>query len=687
MTGQDRQIVEKTPVSNDTTTPNLTVVQKWQTMSDMVFKISNLFDMDELLDHVVTLTAQRFGLDVAMFFLHDVANNTLDLNAHYGLPADLKPQLQHLSVNEADDTLLIDVVRQQRVIVVNDMAETTYRVIDRERADIGAELALPIFINQELFGVLNFQSRQSHFFDADTVVVFTLFGRQVSVCCDNARLWSYFRGHLLRIFEEFQQEISERKRAETELIEARDQAEAASRAKGTFLATMSHELRTPLNVILGVVQIMQNDPAMTSDHQENLQLIYNNGAHLLDLINDVLKVSKIEAGHLTLDESNFSLDQLLNALEAMFQMRADNKGLKFIVEVEPDLPTYIRTDERKLRQVLTNLLSNAVKYTPQGTITFRSSCQQMDDNTVILFFEVSDTGMGIDAAEMDLVFEAFAQTSSGRQVQEGTGLGLSISQQFVMMMGGKINVESEVGQGSTFKFYIQAGLASGPDVSLEEAERRVIGIAPGQPTYRVLIVEDKSDIRLLIRKLLEPLGFEVREADNGRVAVEIHDEWEPHLIFMDMRMPVMNGFQATQRIRGSLKGQATAIIAMTATAQKDERLMLLDSGCDDFITKPFRTAEVYEKIHQLLGVRFVYVEETDTPEDQEVELFDPAMIDTLPDTWRQAFREAIVVADQGQLRALVTEIQPEHPQAARYLLKLIDQFSLGTLVKLFQGDN
>ncbi len=491
-----------------------------------------------------------------------------------------------------------------------------------------------------------------------------------------------------------------------DLQQARREAEAASQAKGAFLANMSHELRTPLNAILGFTQLMDGDPNLTPGQQENLAIINHSGEHLLALINDVLEMSKIEAGRVTLQEKSFDLHAMLDGLEEMFCLRAEEKHLNLSVRRAEDVPRYVRSDEAKLRQVLSNLLGNAVKFTQKGSVALRVGVDDIipagQYGAATLHFEVEDTGPGIAPEELELVFDPFVQASAEQQPREGTGLGLSISRQYVRLMGGDLLVSSELDHGSLFGFDMLVGMADAAEVEGVWPRRQVLGLAPEQHapdggSFRLLIVEDRETNRQLLVKLLTglgpaPLGFEVREAVNGQQAIEVWDRWEPHLIWMDMRMPIMDGHEATRRIKATPKGQETVIIALTATAFEEDRQEILAEGCDDFVRKPFRKDEIFDMLAKHLGVEFIYEEEPvpagaveaagpDIPPDVAPPV---ETLSTLPPDWRAELQQATRKADLNQMLNLIEQIRDQNPALADTLARLALNFEYRVILSLIE---
>ncbi|MBD1846597.1 PAS domain S-box protein [Cyanobacteria bacterium FACHB-63] len=489
-------------------------------------------------------------------------------------------------------------------------------------------------------------------------------------------------------------DITERKQREQELRLAKDAAEAANRAKSTFLANMSHELRTPLNVILGFTQLMERESGLNDRQRSFITTINRSGEHLLNLINDVLEMSKIEAGRIVLHPEPFDLRHLLDTLQEMFRIRAEVKHLSLAFDLPPDLPAMIVADEGKLRQILINLLSNAVKFTDRGSITLqvllKIAERQGHNGSIVLspllHFAISDTGSGIAPEEVEQLFQPFMQTTSGIQVKEGTGLGLTISRQFVQLMGGDIQVQSAVGQGSTFRFQIPVTLTQASIPSRAISSKQALGLAPGQPNYRLLIVDDQPDNCKLLTHLLQAFEFETRSANNGQEAISEWQTWHPHLIWMDMRMPIMDGYEATRQIRtlerASNTHQPTKILALTASAFEEQRATILAAGCDDFVRKPFREQVIFDKLIEHLGVQFIYAEpsEDSTPVIQQSQ--SQCTIQVMPSEWIQNLQQAAIEIDGDRVLQLVAEIPSAHACLAEQLNNLVQRFCFDEILEL-----
>lgn len=485
-----------------------------------------------------------------------------------------------------------------------------------------------------------------------------------------------------------------------QLEQKAQEANAANRAKSEFLANMSHELRTPLNAILGFSQLMERDPVLTTRQRTSLTTINRSGEHLLSLINNVLEMTKIEAGRITLNPVSLDLHRLLQNIQEMFEIRAAAKQLSLQFELTPDLPQYVFTDEGKLRQVLINLLGNAVKFTSSGGVTLRVSVVN-NGKQLTIHFEVEDTGRGIAPEEIDNLFQPFVQTMSGMEAREGTGLGLTISRQFVRLMGGDIHITSTVGQGSTFCFDVQVKLVPASNVPLTSTRCRVLGLAPNQPDYRILVVDDRSENRDLIAQLLNSVGFETRVAENGQTAIAQWQVWHPNLIWMDMRMPIMDGYQATEYIRNvetqttSLQQQRTVIIALTASAFEEQHAKIIAVGCDDFVRKPFREQVIFEKMAEYLGVQYIYEQEERsnqkdglTPDSSpRFEALDPSALLIMPVEWIVNLHQAALAVDADRILQLIEQIPETHFTLAAGLAELVHRFCFDEILELTQEND
>ncbi len=551
-----------------------------------------------------------------------------------------------------------------------------------ERFQARAYITVPIFCGSKLWGLLStYQNSAPRQWQTAEINMVIQIGNQLGVALQQANL------------------LAQTQSQSAALQQAVLAADQANKAKSEFLANMSHELRTPLNAILGFTQLMSRDHSLVQDHQDYLAIINRAGEHLLELINDILEMSKIEAGRTILNISKFDLIRLLNTLEDMLHLRATSKGLQLQFEYATDIPRYIQTDDSKLRQVLLNLLGNAIKFTQSGQVTLRvkkgtptpplppSPTPSLPHS---LIFEIEDTGPGISINEVNLLFEAFGQTETGRNSQQGTGLGLPISRKYVQLMGGDIYVSSKIGEGSLFTFNIQVATVEPMEIQTSQRQPQVIGLTPDCGEYRILVVDDESESRLMLVRLLTSIGFNVQEADNGQEAIACWESWQPQLILMDMQMPVMDGYTATRLIKGNTATTSqTIIIALTANAFEEQRKIMLLAGCDDSICKPFRQDLLLELLCQHLNLQYIYQpmstifstgEEGKTLTSTELVY----ILSQMPSPWIAKVHHAAAQCSDDLILRLLAQIPPEKTSLAKVLGDLANNYQFEKIMALTQ---
>ncbi|MEH2250244.1 ATP-binding protein [Nostoc sp.] len=487
-------------------------------------------------------------------------------------------------------------------------------------------------------------------------------------------------------------EIVERKRIEKELRFAEEVAQNSSQAKSEFLANMSHELRTPLNGILGFTQILQRTESLSEKGRKGVGIIYQCGSHLLTLINDVLDLSKIEARKLELHPVDFYLPAFIDSVTEICRIRAEQKVIAFHVELDPDLPTGIHADEKRLRQVLINLLGNAIKFTNQGSVTFKVQVigQESNANGQINYkirFQVIDTGMGITPEQAEKIFQPFEQAGNQKRQSEGTGLGLAISQKIVLLIGGQIQVESEFGKGSTFWFEVK--LPESKDwakVSRVVEQGTIIGYQGQRRT--ILIADDRWENRSVIVNLLEPVGFTVVEATQGEEGWEQALAHKPDLIITDLVMPILDGFELINRLRESEQFKEIAIIASSASVFAIDQHKSIDVGADVFLPKPIEAETLLEMLRQFLQLEWIFDGKVDAIRkiytgglDQANEMISPA---------KEVLQQLLELAQDGDIQRIL-EITQQLSVAdeqlgtfAQQIIQLASNFQLKRLETFVQ---
>jgi len=566
----------------------------------------------------------------------------------------------------------IDALTSSFSAMTNRLAASLIEIVDKN-AELQRREGQLSDRNNELVATEEILRRQIHEFEQSQLLL-----------AEEINERKHAEAEIAKLNTELEQRVTERTAqleiAITDLSLARDAADAANRAKSMFLANMSHEIRTPMNAVLGFAQLLERDHSLSAVARNMVATIMKSGEHLLSIINDILEMSRIEAGRIEVRTQPLDLYDLLNDLTAMLRLRAEEKGLAFTLDRRDDCPRYILADLGKLRQVLINLLGNAVKFTRQGSITMRALAAGADRVAI----EVEDTGIGISPKELEKLFHPFERTLSGEKAASGTGLGLAISREYARLMGGEISVVSTTDGGSCFRFEFPAPLTAIQPIP-PASPRRITALAPGQGEIRVLVVDDQRTNRELLRAMLEPLGFVVDEADEGGKAIDKVRSLQPRIIVMDLVMPGMDGIETTRILRSTAANDALVIIGISASVFDQEKQHFLDSGLNAFIAKPFREQELFDLFAHHAGVQFESEEigpaRADTKQSPE-----DLTIETMPEPWRNEFRQALTLGNITRIRHLGEEAKETSQALSAYLLERAACYDLAGLQKLLKGN-
>ncbi|MGE3727639.1 MAG: AAA family ATPase [Candidatus Sericytochromatia bacterium] len=561
--------------------------------------ISQEIDLKLLLNQLLEIVLENTGAEKGGIFLP--VGQAWFIEAYRELQGQAQI-LQHAPMEHAigiPPVIIQYVLRSgENLVIENAQIDERFR-LDKQIKETGIKsiLCLPVSHQGKTALVLYLENRfLAGVFTPSRLELLNILLNQAVVSLENARLY-----HSLE--EEVKVRTHELQEAKEAAELAKEAAEQANQAKSLFFANLNHEIRTPLNAIIGFSRLLSREPDLPPEQSNKLHIVMRSGEHLLGLINDTLEMSRIETGKLQLQNSVFELSGFLAEIEYMLRLRASAKGVSLHFQIGSDVPRTIEADEGKLRQVLINFISNAIKYTPKGQVELRVTC--LSPRSQWLNFAIEDTGIGISELDLASIFQPFVQLDTGSSSQGGVGLGLAISQRFIELMGGTLSVQSQVGVGSLFQFNLPLKRGHISNTLNRRSEPGVISVVPGQAKYKICLVDNDPSNLSLLAHYLKPLQWDIRLAENGQEALEIWQSWQPDLIFMDLQMPGLSGYQVTQQIRASESEKRTPIIAVTASAFAEERAQARQNGLDNFLLKPLLEEEIFAVLKEYLQVEYL----------------------------------------------------------------------------------